>query len=358
MKKINFNKSPNKHMVSNSFSEVKSKSINELNSNKSQYIHKKVITDEDDIDANAIILNLEKEINKNNNKKNNKLILSFDDDKNKEEEDIQLYYLNEFHFNPENKYSSENDFDNIIKSEDFKDKKNLTNLLLLLPERKWYKELIELSDIIKINRIKKNTELNQYLNKFIKIYNHFNHIVWALGYFYSNSLLFNKISWFNKKKINLPEHNSLDWIKGFEWKGLHIKVLTYEKSKKIIHEIKALQYILFDYLQLFNNSYINLNNNSNINYNNLLSNEIIFPFMSYVYVGGIIIYVSVEIKKIFYDENYLMSNININDENKLEIMRKSLIRQGLRLSIKYDNYDSNYFEDIKNISFDENIINE
>ena len=111
-----------------------------------------------------------------------------------------------------------------------------------------------------------------------------------------------------------------------------------------------------DYLQIFKD---NANDNK-LNYNNLLSNEIIFPFMSYAYLGGIILYVSVEIKKIFYEENYLSSNINMKntkDDIKLEKMRKSLIWKSLRFSIKYDNFDyaSDDFDD--DISFDENILN-
>jgi len=74
--------------------------------------------------------------------------------------------------------------------------------------------------------------------------------------------------------------------------------------------------------------------------------------MSYSYIGGIILYVSVEIKKLFYEENN--SNLSLKDESRL---RKSLIRQSLQFSIKFDNYDYNP-EDIDNISFDENILNE
>jgi len=320
--------------------------------------NRKIIEDEDDTEK--IINNLNEQIKKKNNKTNNSLILSFDDFENKNKnEDIQLYYLNEFNFNPDNIFSTGKDFDKIIQSQDYKKKIDFTNLLLLLPERRWYKEIIELSDSLKINRKKHATDplyLNEYLNKFIKIYNHFNHLVWALGYFYSNSLLFNKSKWFKQEKINLPSHYSLEWIKGFEWKGLHIRVLTYEQSKKIRHEIKALEYTLLDYLQIFKD---NANDNK-LNYNNLLSNEIIFPFMSYTYIGGIILYVSVEIKKIFYEENYLSSNINMKnmkDDIKLEKLKKSLMRQSLRFSIKYDNFDygsENFDEDI---SFDENILN-
>ena len=348
--------SPNRIINSNSFNNFKPKCINIL-SEKPQYINQKIIKDDDDTDK--ILLNLNKEIKIKSKKKiDNTLILSFDEDENQNEDDIELYYLNEFNFNSNSKYSSSKDFDDLIQSEIFKNKINFTNLLLFLPERKWYKELIELSELIKLNRQKQNIDpliFNDCLNKFIKIYNHFNHLVWALSYFYFNSLFYNKSTCFKNDKLNLPLHNSLEWIKGFEWKGLHIKVLTYEQSKKLIHEIKALNYILYDYFQLFNNNKIN-------NKKNLISNEIIFPLMSYAYVGGIILYVSVEIKKFFYDENFLMSNVNSKEENKLEKMRKSLIRQSIRLSIKYDNYNYeniNEFDDddIDDISFDEYILN-
>ena len=110
---------------------IKAKSINFVN-DKPQYINKKIINDEDDTDK--ILLNLDEVIkNKNNKEINNSLILSFDDEK--KEEDLQLYYLNEFHFNSENKYSTEKDFDSLIQSPIFKNKINFTNLLLLLPER-------------------------------------------------------------------------------------------------------------------------------------------------------------------------------------------------------------------------------
>jgi hypothetical protein len=226
-----------------------------------------------------------------------------------------------------------------------------------LPERQWYKELIELSDSLKIKRVKQTLDsfaLNEYLNKFIKIYNHFYHLVWAIGYFYSGSLLHNKISLFKKEKMNLPPQNSLEWIKGFEWKGLHIRVLTYEQSKKIMHEIKAIKYALFDYLQILRNN----NNSNNMVYDNLLSNELIFPFMSYSNIGGIVVYVSVEIRKILCENNLLSSNINMKDELQLEKIRKSLIRQNLRFSIRYDNFDYTSVNFDDNISFDEKILND
>ena len=70
-------------------------------SNKPKNINKKIISDEDDTDS--IIYNLDEEINKKIIKKNYS-IWSFDGEK--KEEDIQLYFLNEFNFNPQNKFSN------------------------------------------------------------------------------------------------------------------------------------------------------------------------------------------------------------------------------------------------------------
>ena len=178
-------------------------------------------------------------------------------------------------------------------------------------------------------------------------------MVWAIGYFYSGSLLHNQIALFKKEKMNLPSHYSLEWIKGFEWKGLHIRVLTYEQSKKLMHEIKAIKYALFDYLHILKNNISN-----NIVNENLLSNELIFPFMSYANIGGIVVYVSVEIRKILCENNLLSSNINVKDELQLEKIRKSLIRQNLRFSIRYDNFDYTSVNFDDNISFDEKILND
>ena len=157
----------------------------EKNSKNNNNIQRKIINDEDDTEK--IILNLNEQI-KNKKEKNDGLILSFDDfDMNFNKDELQLYHLNEFNFNPENKYSNEKDFDDILQSQVYKNKINFTNLILSLPERKWYSELIELSDKFKSTRQQKNIDdifLSDYLNKMIKIYNHFNHLFLALSYYY------------------------------------------------------------------------------------------------------------------------------------------------------------------------------
>ena len=324
------------------------------NINNSMNINSKIIKDEDDTEN--IISHLNEEIKKKDNNKTDSLILSFDDfdNKGKNEEEFQLYYLKEFNFNSDNKYSKEKDFDDLLQNQVYKNKVNFTNLILSLPERKWYGELIELSDKFKQLRQKKNIDdlfLIEYLNKIIKINNHFNHLVWALAYFYSNSLFLKKDYWFKNDKINLPHNKSLEYIKGFEWKGLHIRVLTYSQAKKVIREIKSLKCAFIDFLSLFYN---------NFDDNNLLSNEIIFPLMSYAYIGGIVLYVSVEVKKFCYDSNYLNTNIiPRNDTNKLDkFLYKSLIKKSLRLSGKNEFNDCTIDNSDDNFSFDENILNE
>ena len=323
------------------------------NTNSITNINSKIIKDEDDTEN--IISHLNEQIKKKDNNKKDSLILSFDDFENKEnKEDFQLYYLNEFYFNSDNKYSKEKDFDDLLQSQIYKNKVNFTNLILSLPERKWYTELIELSDKFKLLRQKRKIDdffLLEYLNKIIKINNHFNHLVWALAYYYSNSLFLKKNYWFKNDKINLPCYNSLEYIKGFEWKGLHISVLTYDQAKKINREIKSLNCAFFDFLSLFNNNHNDINN--------LLSNEIIFPLMSYAYIGGIILYVSVEVKKFCYDSNYLNTNIVYKNDNKLDkLLYKSLIKKSLRSSDKNEFNDYTIDNSDDNFSFDESILNE
>ena len=182
-----------------------------------------------------------------------------------------------------------------------------------MQERQWYKESINLSDSLKINRENiylDTASFNHYLNKMVNIYNHFNWLTWAVSYYYFNSLLFNKNHWFSSKNNNLPSYDNLDWIKGFEWKGIYIKVMTYQESKKIRNEIKALNYAFLDYINIIDTF---KNKSGNIN---LLSNEIIFPFITYSYFGGIVIYFSVVIKKFYYyEENSIFMEVSKDNSN-------------------------------------------
>ena len=272
---------------------------NDINNNKNNYYS---------IKGNLFNLNLEL----NSTLENTNTINTENRDKS------GLYYFSEFNFTPNKLYSTEKDFINLLNSQIFYNKIALTNKLLNLQERQWYKESILLSESLKINR--ENSYLdtpsfNYYLNKIINLHNHFNWLVWAISYYYCNSLLFNKNHWFNAKNSNLPSYDNLDWIKGFEWKGLFIKVQTYHNSKNIIKEIKALKYTFLDFIQIIDN----FKYKGNMSSLNLLSNELIFPFISYIYFGGIVIYVSASIKKFCYEDNSILEqscyNYDIKKEN-------------------------------------------
>ena len=250
-----------------------------------------------------------------------------------------LYYFSEFHFTPNKLYSSEKDFLNLLNSQTFNNKIALTNRLLSLQERQWYKESILLSESLKINR--ENTYLdtpsfNYYLNKIINLYNHFNWLVWAISYYYCNSLLFNKNHWFNAKNSNLPSYDNLDWIRGFEWKGLFIKVQTYHDSKNIIKEINALKSAFLDYIQIIDS----FKYKTNMSSLNLLSNELIFPFISYIYFGGIIIYVSATIKKLCYEDNSIFDQSLYNYDIKRDNLNSNNSNTKSNTNSNRNNYDT------------------
>ena len=60
---------------------------------------------------------------------------------------------------------------------------------------------------------------------------------------------------FNNNNSGFELDNKIEnWLNGFKWKGLYVKVIPYEKSKLLVNEIKALNYYFFDYLQLIDKS--------------------------------------------------------------------------------------------------------
>ena len=84
--------------------------------------------------------------------------------------------------------------------------------------------------------------------------------------------------------------------------------------------IKALKYTFLKYIEVIDG----FKYKTNIKFLNLLNNRFIFLFISYIYFGGIIIYIPATIKKFCYNENsafdqsvndYFINRENIN-QNK------------------------------------------
>jgi hypothetical protein len=116
-------------------------------------------------------------------------------------------------------------------------------------------------------------------------------------------------------------NNSDEWSNGFEWKGLYIRVLTqYKRIKKLKREIKALNALFFEYIQLIENTKLN-------EVDNLLSNDFIFPLIGYCEYEDKVIMVSA-----------VIHNYNDNDEiNKYDS------------KLRYDLHNSPLFHNISKL---------
>ena len=103
----------------------------------------------------------------------------------------------------------------MLKKVKIQNKPILAKRILLLKERRWNKENIILSDIIKENRETLDSFLIlKYLNSRLKLQEHFNWLTWAVGYFYFNILFsdVNKGNFFtNMEEIGLPPVDHIDW---------------------------------------------------------------------------------------------------------------------------------------------------
>ena len=181
-----------------------------------------------------------------------------------------------------------------------------------LRERNWIKESIELSEMT-VKRI--DNDINKILYRLIKLYEDFNWLVESLATFYYYSVYKKEERKFPDNFLNdikLPSLNSIDWFNGFEWKGLFIRIQKYSHSKNLFNEMKALNFLFFDYIQIIDNSKI-----GNIN---LLSNNIIFPLFSYSEICGMILFATPIIYYINSDNIYFEKEVfnlsNNNNENK------------------------------------------
>ena len=200
-----------------------------------------------------------------------------------------------------------------------KDRNAVSNNILHLPERKWYDELIDLSDFLIRYRDKLDMKnLCIYIVKLIRIYEDFNWLIDSISSFYIN-IKYKNLQ-YNKEGIDLPEINSEVWKKGFKWKGVYIKINEGNENKTIFKEIKALNYFFFEYIQIID-KYQFVKDNQ-------LSNNIIFPLIGYSYINGKTLIVSAlidandndNIKMILNNKNNygiikLYNNINNNAKN-------------------------------------------
>ncbi len=111
--------------------------------------------------------------------------------------------------------------------------------------------------------------------------------------------------------MGLPHIDDLCWLSGFEWKGVYVKVITEYQSKYLFNEIKALNYLFIEYIQIIDNNKLK----NNCIKNSLLSNEIIFPLISYSRFNGLVLFCSNCINLYNYDHSIVNTNKNVMQRN-------------------------------------------
>ena len=209
-------------------------------------------------------------------------------------------------------YSNENNYDDILKElKQYTNNSKHINLsvkLLSLNERQWTKANLILFQNILSFRLDTNILLfEKFLKNKIKLNEHFNWIIWSISIYYINNqdTNSNNNNIYQNIKPPLPLITSDEWTNGFEWKGLYIKLIKeYKQIKKVKREIKALNTLFFEYIQLIENSKLNDNNNIE----NLLSNDFVFPLTGYCEFEGKIILVSAIIHNYNENNNFISYN--------------------------------------------------
>ena len=183
-----------------------------------------------------------------------------------------------------NKYSTRKEYKNIINKFSY-NKILLAKNLLSLNERKWFPELLNISEILLNKKYKDQIFVsNKYIRKRIKLNEQFKWLIESLGIFFEHMIFGSDNNFYNfdKNKYNLPEADIMKWFHGFKWKGIYIRVLPLDKSKILLNEIKSLNYFYFEYLQL-------LEEYEYIKENHLLY-KIVFPIISYIEINSFILF--------------------------------------------------------------------
>lgn len=141
---------------------------------------------------------------------------------------------------------------------------------------------------------------------------HFNWLAWGIGYFF-HSLIYadpslDRANVFKHEELSLPPVDSLEWLNGFEWKGIYIRIQPESESKHVEEELKCLRIAFIEYLQV-----IEMFSTEKIKNSKILSNEIIFPLVTTIKLYGMILLVTASIPSINGEDSRIFG---FNDKNK------------------------------------------
>ena len=276
--------------------------------------------------------------NNNNNKKISKIkqvdknyISSCTENINKSNLILPFYYyvkkIDNNNFKTKIIYSEKADFFNILQNLNKIPINELASNIVSLAERKWFNELKD--NLAIIDRNKSFNFESSILNEFIKgrlmIQEDFNWLLWAMSYVLQHKIILNKnilnnenenrIKNFNlDNKSNIPSYDDINkWKEGFIYNGIYFclldKIEDYDKVKMVKREIKSLNLLFLDYIQLLDNIQSNIEANGN---KPLMVNNLIFPLLSLTEMADFYMLASVAL-----DPSYSKisnKNINKNDE--------------------------------------------
>lgn len=142
-------------------------------------------------------------------------------------------------------------------------------------------------------------------------------MTWSVSYYYQCLLLKEtdntnlKYTFINPHEVGMPHIEDLSWISGFDWKGIYIKILPEYQAKHLFNEIKALNYLFIEFIQIIEN--FKFKNDQRRQ--DLLSNELIFPLISYARFNGLVLFCSNCINLYDYDISVVQHNKSVNFRN-------------------------------------------
>lgn len=149
-------------------------------------------------------------------------------------------------------------------------------------------------------------------------------------------------------EVGLPHIDDLCWLSGFEWKGVYIKILPETQAKFLFEEMKALNYCFIEYIQIIEN--YKLKRNDEMRENNFLSNEIIFPLISYAKFNGLVLFCSNCINLYEYDLSMVQPNrsILLRNSNNLNSNANFLNSNSILNNFYFSNNNNNNNNNIPN----------
>ena len=355
------NKTKNKYSLTKEKKDKKIENLNLTKSKKSQNTKDILISKNYNYDLNNHSFNYFRKSQKSNNNNNNSLrnieSSSYSDFYRGAKKKLSKYNKKEKNLSNNTSYKNKNNFilpffyrvkkHNIKKKIYYTDKadfynvlQNINNIpmaelaikLASLSERKWLNEIRD-----NLALIEKNKSINFdsiILNEFIKgrlaLQEDFNWLLWGVSYVLQNKIVINKnnlnisenaenankkINFNNVEDINnILSVNNIDKLKeGFIYNGVFFclldKIDNYDKIKIIKREIKSLNLLFLDYIQLLDNIPANINETKP-----LLTNNILFPLLSMAEFSYYYIFASMALELSFTDKN---TKKNSNEEEYL-----------------------------------------